>query len=436
MKRYLIPALGLVVWLTGCEAPAAGGRIVVGESTDFGVLLPVIETSALDGEINSQLYLSLNSAGWEDGSVVYSIDDLSLAERWEYGPDSTTLTYFIRPGAVWSDGHPIDAEDVVFTFELVRKPEIASPYIDSWENLDSVVAASDRQVTFHFKRRYPGMLFHTGIGIIPAHVYAASAMDNATLASHPSLVEPGVDLVVSGPYQVLAWDRGDRLVLSANQRAFTTKPRADTIVIRVIPEETTRLVEFESGTLDVVGPIPMERAADLESDPRFRVETVDDRLFDFVAWNGARFDPFREPEVRRALSLAIDREAVLAGLGIAAYAEPAAGPYPQIFTLLADPGLKPDPYLPDSARAILASVGWVDRDGDGVVERDGRPFRFTLMTQAGNQRRSSAAEIIQARYAEVGIDMQIELVEFNSLLGIVYGLYGLTEEEVGVVEGV
>jgi peptide/nickel transport system substrate-binding protein len=381
--------------------------------------MPVIETSALDGEINSMLYLSLNSARWENGEIEYTTGDLTLAERWEFGPDSTTLTYYLRPDAVWSDGQPIDARDVVFTFELLRKPEIGSVYADAWEHLDSVVAAGDHEVRFYFARRYPGMLFDTGIGIVPAHVFEEAATDNATLASHPTLVNPGGSLVVSGPYRVADWRPGDRVVLVANPSALSA-PRTDTVIFRVIPEMTTRLAELESGRLDVMGPLPMERAGELDDDPRLRVETIDDRFYDYIAWNADAFEPFSDPEIRRALSLAIDRGAILEGLEIADYARPAAGPYPPIFRRLADPELRPDPYLPDSARAILAARGWSDSDGDGTLDRDGRPFRFTLLTQSGNPRRSSAAEIIQKQYADVGVRVDVRLLEFNTLLGLVF----------------
>ncbi len=405
--------------LAGCERPTPRHVLVIGEGHDVGALLPVIETSALDGEINGQLYLRLNSARWEDGELRYTTDALTLAERWEFGPDSTTLTYYLRPDAVWSDGQPIGARDVQFTFELARKPEIGSVYADAWQHLDSVRPVGERAVRFYFARRYPGMLFDTGIGIVPAHVFEGSAKDRATLASHPTLVDPGGKLVVSGPYRVAEHRPGDRLVLVANPRA-PVPPRTDTVIFRVIPEMTTRLAELEAGRLDVVGPIPMERAAELDADPRFRVETIEDRFYDYIAWNPVAFEPFADPEVRRALSLAIDRQGILEGLGIARYARAAAGPYPPIFRRLADPDLQPDPYLPDSARAILAARGWRDTDGDGVLDRNGRAFRFTLLTQAGNRRRSTAAEIIQKEYADAGIDVQVRLVEFNTLLGLVF----------------
>ncbi len=415
--RYL--PLSLLV-IAACESPLVDSRVTVGVRGDVGPLLPVLATSSLSEEINEQLYLGLNTARWTEGAIAYRIDELSLAEGWEFGDDSTTLTYSIRPQAVWSDGQPIRAADVVFTYELIRRPEIASPRIEFWETIDSVVALDDRRVRFYFGRRYPGMLLHTGLGIIPAHVFEGHAADQSTLANHPSVVQPGGNLVVSGPFRVAESRPGDRLVLVPNERAFTARPRVERVVFLSLPEETTRLVELKNGTVDLIYPAPLEAAADLRADPRFYVETVARRFYDYMAFNGARFPPLADPELRRALSYAIDRVGILEGLGIQAYAEPAGGPYPPIFRDLVDPSTGFDLYGPDSARAILEAKGWTDSDGDGIRERAGVRFAFTLLTQAGQPRRVSAAQIIQAQLRQVGIEMEVRQVEFNALLDIMF----------------
>jgi peptide/nickel transport system substrate-binding protein len=387
-----------------------------------GTLLPVLRNTALDGEVNALLYLSLVSARWGDGSLDYVVDDMSLAERWEYDSDSTTIVFVLRRDAVWSDGRPISPHDVVFSYEVLRDPAVASPYAEVWQHLDSVVQVADRRVEFHFRRRYPGMLFDAMIGIIPAHVFEESVSRGAALAGHAALAEPA-ELVVSGPYRVAEWRRGERLVLEANPRTLTDAPRTKSVVFRVIPELTTRLAELESGRIDVLGvsgPLAAARANPVQANSRYRLESSEDRYYDYIAWNGAMFEPFSQPAIRQALSLAMDRGAILAGLGIDDHARPAAGPYPPIFGAVADPVLRPDPHLPDSARAILAAHGWRDRDEDGLLDRGGIPFRFTLLAAAGNQRRAAAAKIIQAQYAEVGIDMRIRHVEFNALLDAVF----------------
>lgn len=419
MHATTVVAMGFFMAFAACETPPPRGQVVIGVERDAGALLPVIEQGTLDAEVNAVLYLGLNSPRWEDGALEYVVDDMSLAEGWEYSADSLALTYRLRQDAVWSDGQPLTSADVVFTYELIRRPEIASPRIDHWENLDSVVAVDDHTVTFFFNRRYSGMLFHTGVGIIPMHVFQDHATDNATLGGHPTLVEPGGQLVVSGPFQVAEWRRGDRLTLEPNPLA-TTSPRLERVVFRIIPEESTRLIELENGSVDVIDPMPVGAAEQLEADPRFRVESVTQRYYDYIGWNGARFAAFNDPEVRRALSLAIDRGEILAGLDVAPYAQHAAGPYPPIFSKLVDPTLQPDPYLPDSALAILAAVGWRDSDGDGVLDRDGQAFAFTMLIPSGNQRRSTAAQIVQAQYAGLGIDVEVREVEFNALLDMMF----------------
>ncbi|HSG81605.1 MAG TPA: ABC transporter substrate-binding protein [Gemmatimonadota bacterium] len=422
MRRTTFMVIALAVTWGGCRAADDGNRILIGEASDFGALLPIIRNTALDGELNELLYLSLSSARWESGALRFQADDLSLAERWELGSDSTVLTYHLRGDAVWSDGEPLDASDVVFTFELLRRPEVGSLYQHRWEQIDSVVMRSAHEVAFYFKRRYPGMLRDTRIGIVPEHVFAATVADGSPLVSHPTLLDPAGVLVVSGPFRVAEWRRGERLVLEPNPRAFTTQPQIETIVFRVIPDMTTRLVELLNGNIDVYdlgGPLPDARAEALAGRD-LRVETIEDRYYDFIALNGARFEPFRDPLIRMAVSIAIDRQTILDGLGIAAYARPAAGPYPPIFGELADPSLNPDGYFPDMARAILTAQGWSDSDGDGVLDRNGTPFVFTLLTQSGNERRTSAAEIIQEQLARVGIHMEVRALEFNTLLGRVF----------------
>lgn len=416
----IAPLLALVVLMVGCqERRSAGGRIVIGEGTDVSTLLPVIAGSQLDAEIGAQLYLSLNQARLEDGRLEYFAGDLALAEDWDFTPDSATLIYDLKDDARWSDGEPIDAGDVIFTFGLLRVPEIASPYGTVWERLDSVTTPREGFVTFHFKARYPGMLYDTGVGIVPEHIFRDFASDQATLAGHPTLVDPAGGLVVSGPYRVAERAPGDRLVLVRNTEA-TVQPATDTIIFRILPDQTTRLIELRNGTVDVAGPLPLSQAEELAADPELRIETVEDRFYDYIAWNGTAFAPFADPEIRRALSLAIDRRGILEGLGIDAFAEPAAGPFPPILTRLSDPELDPDPHVPDSARAILERGGWRDLDGDGVIERDGVPFRFTLLTQAGNPRRESAAEIIQSALAELGVEMRIRPLEFNALMNAAF----------------
>ncbi|NIR45488.1 MAG: hypothetical protein GWN99_13860 [Gemmatimonadetes bacterium] len=418
-RRRVVAGLALAL-AAGCGAPAAERSVVIAVSSDVGILLPAAELTTLDAAIGNLLYLGLNSARWNDGAIEYRADEMSLADSWTPESDSTVLVYHLKPDAVWSDGVPITARDVVFSYELIRAPGVASRYASFWAELDSVVARGQHDVAFHFRRPHPRMLLHSGLSIMPAHIFEGTPANTDALAGHRSLSAPDARPVVSGPFLVRERRPGERLVLEPNRRSVAGRPWLERVVFRVQPDPATRVIALESGRVDVIDPVPLARAGELAAAPDIRVETTGLRYYEYIAWNGRRFAPFREPTVRRALSLAIDRPGVLAGLGIEEFASPAAGPATPLFPELIDPAVRPDPFLPDSARALLRAAGWRDSDGDDVLDRDGVPFQFVLVTQADNERRRAAAEIIQAQLAAIGVATRLRALERNALLDLVY----------------
>jgi len=146
-----------------------------------------------------------------------------------------------------------------------------------------------------------------------------------------------------------------------------------------------------------------------------RVLRVPQRGYDYIAWNPAANPAFGDPRVRKALSLAIDRSAILSALEMTDFAEIAFGPYGSIFGELAPPAPAGGDFDPEAARLLLAEAGWADGDGDGIRERGASRLAFRLEIPAGQERRSDAAQIIQAQLAEVGAAVEIRSQEFNSL---------------------
>ncbi|MGH7545515.1 MAG: ABC transporter substrate-binding protein, partial [Gemmatimonadota bacterium] len=337
---------------------------------------------------------------------------LALATGWTFGADSTTITFHLRADARWSDGAPLTAADVAFSYELYADSTTGSPRRALVEEITAVEATDERTVVMMFRRRHPAMLVHASLGVVPRHIYGDA--DRAHLRSHPRVVDPaGGRLVVSGPFQVIAWENRQDLVLGPNPRSWV-RPRLARVVLRVLPEESTRLVELERGGVDVARITSFDAAHRLAADPAIRIERQPMRFYDYVAWNPGTVPLFAQPEARRALSLAIDRQRIVDALNLTPYAIPAGGPYPPIFADLQDPGVAPDPYRPDEAAAILDRIGAVDRDGDGVREWRGRPLRFVLLTNSGNERRDGASQLIQAQLARVGIEVALRQMETSA----------------------
>ncbi|HEX5726501.1 MAG TPA: ABC transporter substrate-binding protein, partial [Longimicrobiaceae bacterium] len=338
---------------------------------------------------------------------------MALAWHYEYlGPDSASLRYRMKSGLAWSDGRPITAHDVVWTYRAAMDTTAASPRLQDVEPLDSVVAENDSTVVFHFERRYPEMLFASGLPVAPRHQFEGTAP--AALRTHPAVADPA-RLVVSGAFRIGARTPNQEIVLVPNPR-FSTPPRLERVVIRVVPDPTTRLVELETGRADLTRPVPFDQIPPLrQRAPNLRFEGIDDRYWEYVAYNPRTVPAFRDPEVRRALGMAVDVPGIIRALQLDAHATPAAGPYPPIFRDLADPQrLRPLPHDPAGARRILEEKGWRDADGDSIRERDGRPLRFTLLTNAGNQRRADVSQILQRQWRAVGAEVRLRQVEFNT----------------------
>lgn len=398
--------------------PVRGGTVIIAEQADMETPNPLFWTGNVDSDLMDVTYMQLLKADWRDGRLHFQTSDrspMALAWRYEYtGPDSTAIRYRMRSGVKWSDGRPITARDVAWTLETMKNPEVGSPRASDVEFIDSLRVEDDSTVVFHFSRRYPDMLFNASFPIVPRHVFEGTPP--AKLRSHPAITQPAGKMVVSGPFNITAWQPGAQITLTPNPH-FSVRPHLDRIVIRVVPDLTTRLMEVQAGKIDIVHAIsafeqipPLRRQA-----PFLRFVREDGRFMEYVAWNPKTVPAFADRDVRYALSLAIDVDEIVRALQMEGFVTRAAGPYSPIFTQLTDTArFRPLRADPARARAILEEKGWRDTDNDGIREKDGKPFRFTLQTNTPNQRRADQAQIIQRQLRAVGVDVQIRTYEFGT----------------------
>lgn len=394
------------------EAGPVGGTAVVGVAAAATTPFPPLAAAALDFELGSTLYPGLNYSEWRDGRLEFIPGHpLGLAREWSLDLDDARLEYRLDGRKRWSDGSPVTARDVQFTYALLADTALALPLSSTTGRIDSVVVVDDSTVVFHFDAPYPGMLFDTGVGILPAHVYDTLA--HAALQERPA---EGEELVVSGPFRLERWAPTSRIVLARNE-ASDSPARLDRLVVEVLPEETTRLARLRAGTIDAAQINSFREADRLVNAGHVEVLRIPQRGYDYIAWNGSAHPALADVRVRHALSLAIDRDAAIAALDMDGYAEPAWGPYGSLFPSYREPAPDDPLYDPGRARDLLADAGWVDADGDGVREREGTPLRIALEVPAGNDRRADAAELVQAGLRDVGVDIEVRPAEFNALFG-------------------
>jgi peptide/nickel transport system substrate-binding protein len=407
--------------------------LVIGLRADVGSLLDVVTQSATDSEIIQNISYPIVETDFDCGLKLRP----ALAKSWAWSEDGTVLSMELRDDITWSDGERVTASDIAFTMELVADPAVASPrsaYIEQIEADGRPHIIDDTHIEWRFTHAYDrttqaahAALLHP----VPRHVL--QDVDRASLRTLTSAP------VVSGRWRPVQWDPGERLVLEPNA-AWTGPadevPKLERVIFRVLPAYADRLAELERGGIDLMQDILVSDADRLAKEhPEIKLHRRSWRSMDFIAWNqldpadlkasagGGPIDPdtvarhpiFGDREVRRALAEAISVDRLIHDLLRSettgeVYGLPAVGTIsPALCGVSSD--IERIGFDPAAARADLEALGWTDSDDNGVLDRDGRELRFTLLVSAGNRRREQASGIIQATLREAGVAMELEIVE-------------------------
>ncbi len=393
------------------SAPRAGEErpLVIATSVDLSGVNELVATNTrFTHEILDLLFLGLleERPDYADHPPSFAP---SLAESWELSTDRRELTFRLRADARWSDGRPVTARDVLFSWRAQTSDQVAWPYADSKRAIEEPVALDARTVRFRLGNASPQMLVDVNDGrILPEHVWG----ERPFAAWRSSGDWFRTRLVTSGPYRIASWQPGVELALEPNPGSVASVPGAPRVVFRVIPDPAALIEQLLAGTIDAADGVAPHDAERLRRNPALRIVATPSRQYDSIAWNERR-PPFDDPAVRRALTLAIDRPALVDALWFG-HARVASGPIPWD-VWARDRTLAPWPYDPGEARRLLAGAGFRDADGDGTLEREGKRFRFELSTNAGNRPRADALVLIQEQLAKVGVEAVPRTFEIQTL---------------------
>lgn len=396
--------------------PRRGGSVVTGWIAEpGGVNEYITPASQVSRELQSVIFLHLTEEqpDFEKGPPTFKP---SLAESYTWSADHKALTFHLRENAVWSDGVPVTADDVRWTWQAQIDKDVAWDSSFMKTGIRDVEAVDPHTVRFLFDRAYAKQMTDVNEGVIlPKHVWGR--LPFAKWRESSDWFKQ--NLVCDGPFTIVSWTPQQEIVLKRNERYYEKdRPYLDRVVMRIFSDASGALTQILSGEIDFFAQIPPSQAPRVKADPKLDLIAYWSNLYVFVTWND-RDPKLDDPEVRRALTLAIDRQAIVDTI-LGEYGRVAVSP---ILTSVwaHDRTIQPLPYDPAQARAILAAKGWKDSDGDGVLDRKGKPFAFELASNAGNQQRNDAAVMIQAQLGKVGIKATPRVVEFNSLIAQLNG---------------
>ncbi|MBA3583742.1 MAG: hypothetical protein H0W36_04300 [Gemmatimonadetes bacterium] len=382
-------------------APVDGGTAVIANTSDFDAFNELVSTDYETSQVlDNILFMNLVRLTPDMQYEPYLADSMWMPE------DGLSLTYRLREGVAWHDGTPVTVDDVIWTYEMSIDDGIAYANLQYLQFVDRVEKVDDRTVTFHFTDAHSDApMDFTEWTVMPKHLLEdvpPADMRNAEFNRNP---------VGNGPFKFVSWTANQEIVFEANPDFVLGRPHLDRVVFRIIPEQTTQLTELLTGGVDLMRAVPPSEIARVKESDIARILEYPARSYTFLAWN-TRNPLFEDPQVRRALSMAIDRQAIVDALlyGYGTIATADVMPFQWEY----DDAIEPWPYDPERARQLLAEAGWTDSNGDGVIDKDGRPFRFTLATNQGNDLREDILVIVQNDLARIGVDVQPRLVEWNT----------------------
>ncbi len=386
--------------------PAYGDSLVEASIGDISGLIPNITSDSASHEIGNLIYSNLVRTDKElrlEGE---------LAERWEISKDEMTITFHLRKGVKWHDGEEVTAEDVDFTYRYMVDPKTPTAYAESFRQIRQAELVDRYTFRVTYEKPYAPALLSWGIWILPRHILEPAWKAGVDLRTTRQNRHP----IGSGPYMFGEWKTGEKVVLEANPNYFEGRPYLRRVVYRIIPDQSTIFLELKAKNIDLAGltPIQYRRQTDY---PAFRKAFSRYRyLANGYAYLGFNLlDPrFQDKRVRQAMAHAIDRQEIIDGV-LLGLGRPAVGTYkPGTWWYKED--VKSYPFDPERAKTLLAEAGWKDTNGDGILDREGTPFSFTIRTNQGNLVRQQTAEIIQRRLKAVGIDVKIHVVEWAAFI--------------------
>jgi peptide/nickel transport system substrate-binding protein len=407
-------AAGLVWGLTAAGADEsspspAGDKVTlrVGWTTDPDNLNPFVGIEQSSYELYHVAYDFLTNYGDE-----YLETQPGLAESWTTSEDGLTWTFKIRQGVLWSDGEPLTAEDVAFSFNYQKDLELTA-FLSALDGIKAVTAPDDTTVVIECDKPKADIL-SMWVPIVPEHIWSAfKDYDEAT----KYLNEPPI--VGSGPFQVVEREKGKFVRCVANEQYWGGKPKVDEIIFQVYDNQDTLAQDLKLGAIDLAINIPPAQVDALKGEEGLASEACSQKAFDYLSFNCYEGPSLGNPALkdvkfRQALNWAVDKDKLTA-LAYQTYADPASSIFEVNFY---DPNLdwhwEPPADVAytfdlEKAKQALADAGYDDTDGDGILndpKNGGKNIKLRLWSRQESAQSQVMGKLITGWWEDLGLDIQ------------------------------
>ncbi len=380
----------------------SGGELINAMTGEPSGLISMVAGESASSAISSNIFNSLLKY---DKNLELEGD---LVESWQISADQKTITFKLKPNLRWADDKPLTSEDVLFTWQAVTDEKTASPYASDFQLVKQAKTPDPLTFSVTYDQAYaPALDSWAGLQILPKHLLAGQDLHTTAFARKP---------VGSHYYKLDSWAHGENLKLSRNKNSVLGQAKIDKLITRIIPDNSAQFLELMADNIDMMGLDPIKYSRIIPARPELQQKLALYKelgnSYTYMGFN-LKHKPFDDVRVRRAINYAIDKQEIIdgvyLGLGINV-----ASPY-KPGTRWSNANLSPYPYDVAKARSLLKQAGFVDTNNDGILERDGKPFAFEIVTNQNKEREKSAV-LIQRRLKEVGIDVKIRAIEWASFI--------------------
>ncbi|MDQ7031638.1 MAG: peptide-binding protein [Desulfonauticus sp.] len=378
-----------------------GGRIIIGLNGEPSNLIPPLATDSASHEVSDLIYVSLVKYNKNLKIVPWAAKSFKILDG------GKKIRFKLRKNIFWFDGYPLTAEDVYFTYKLMINPKTPTAYGEDFKLVKNFKIISPYEFEVIYPRVYAQALASWGIAILPKHILEKENLLNTKYTRNP---------MGAGPYYLKEWEPGRRLVLDVNKNYFEGRACLDEVIYRIIPDLGTMFLELKARNLDLMNLTPLQYKYQTITNfwqDNFNKYKYLSFAYTYLGYN-LRHPFFRDIRVRQAIAYALNKQEIIQGV-LLGLGKSTIGPY-KPGTWVYNNKLKDYPYNPKKALVLLKEAGFADKDKDGILEKDGKPFVFTLLTNQGNSLRLKTAIIIQYRLAQIGIKVKIRTVEWATFI--------------------
>src|SRR5712671_3234485 len=419
------------------EAGSSGGRMVVSLRAEPKTLNPVVATDAPSQEVIGTMQADLVHI-----NRATHLTEPALAKSWKVSSDGLDYTLTLRQGLRFSDGEPLDAEDVLFTLRVYLDEGVHAPQRDLLIVGGKPITVSKinaQTLVFHFAKPYSvGDRVFDGFAILPRHLLEKSYQDGK-LGQMGSLSAPANQWAGLGPFRLKEYVAGERLILERNPYYWKTDtqghrlPYLNELVFLFVPSADAQVLRFQSGETDMISRLGAENFAVLSRQARdYAMADAGPGLeYNFLFFNlndlsekapvemARKRSWFRSEKFRQAVSLAIDREAIVRlvyqGRGAALW-----GPVTPGNARWANAAIRYPGRSLDKSRQLLTEAGFrltsIDNAEPRLIDADGKPVEFSIITSSSNADRAKMAALVEDDLRQLGMQVQVVPLELRSLI--------------------